>query len=238
ERDIRSEETSLPSQITSFPPQKTNILTQKEDTLIVEEPITAIILSRNKEFVPEPIAWIPNSINEEEALKIAVKGLVLIMGDIAKIKECYSLIHFLNRRQIGLIYLFEIPNRTMLSSATLTILFKEDIKKVIFANIDETETEIKNFLDRNRKNFDFSNEKLKSLHDKIILILNKPLIKDEKISTLQKPDSRLDLKDAMMREIKKIKKPKKIEKNIEKKIEKSKLESEMVRAIKKVKNEV
>ncbi|MFX1452382.1 MAG: hypothetical protein ACFFCM_16200, partial [Promethearchaeota archaeon] len=227
-------EISISSQIPSVSPQKSDKLIQKEDSFSVKKPITAIILARNNEYVPEPIAWIPNSINEEEALGIATKGLILILGDTDKVKECYSLIHFLKRKQIGLIYLFEIPNRTKLTSATLSILFEEDIKKVIFTNIEEMEIEIKKFLDKNRKNFDFSNEKLKFLHDIIITILEKPLIKYEKITPLQKLDSKFDLKNAMMKEIKKFQEPKKIEK----KIEKSNLESEMVRAIKNVKNEV
>ncbi|NVM05126.1 MAG: hypothetical protein HWN67_22585 [Candidatus Helarchaeota archaeon] len=231
---IQSQKISVPIQKISAPPQKTSVTLQNRDEFTTNEPITAIILSKNKDFVPEPVAWIPMSINEEEALRIATKGLVLILGDTDKIKECYSLIHFLNRKQIGLIYLFEIPNRTKLASATLTILFDENIKKIIFANIEETEAEIKNYLDRNRKNFNFTNENLKLLQDKIVSILNRPPIKLEKISHIQKPDSRLDLKDAMMKEIKKIKKPKKIEK----KIKKSKLADEMVRAIKKVKDEV
>ncbi len=237
ESDIVSQKTSVPIQeISKLPPQKTTVSPQINDEFRINQPITAIIISKNNDFVPEPVAWIPNSINEKEIIRIATKGLVLILGATDKIKECYSLIHFLNRKQIGLIYLFEIPNRGKPASATLTILFNENIKKIIFANIEETEAEIKNYLYKNRINFNFTNENLESLQNKIISILNKPSIKAEKVNQIQKKDSRLDLKDAMMKEIRKIKKPVTIGKKIEK--PKSKLESEMVKAIKKVKNEV
>ncbi len=197
----------------------------------VMEPISAVILSKNKDYMPEPIAWIPSSLSEVDALRIANKALLLILGDTDEIKECYSLIHFMKIKRLGLIYLFEIPNRTKSSSATLTILFDESIKKKILKKIEDLENQIKTFLDENKQNFNFSNEKLKVLHDEIISIFNRPDKGVEAISTRR--NSEHVLKETMIKEIKKIGSPEKTEKITNK----STLKSEMVKAVKEVKNQ-
>ncbi|MHA1378488.1 MAG: hypothetical protein ACTSRG_08915 [Candidatus Helarchaeota archaeon] len=200
----------------------------------VNEPISVLLISKNRDFMPEPIAWIPTELGEVEALKIANKALLLILSDTEQITECYSLIHFIKRKQLGLIYLFEYPNKIRTVSATLTILFNENSKKAILTNIEEIEIEIKTFLDENRKNFNFSSEKLKSLHDKIISTLNKPKIEQIYEDPIRGKSTDRDLKEAMIRAIKRIKMPKKVGKNLKK----SNLKAEMVKTIKRVKNQV
>jgi len=217
-----------------FKTQNGNIITELVPKFAVSEPISTILLAKNKDYIPEPIAWIPSNLSEVEALKIANKALLLILGDTDEIKECYSLIHFIKLKKLGLVYLFEIPNRIKLASATLTILFNENVKREILLKIESIETEIKTFLDKNRRNFDFSNEKLKILHDIIISVLNKPILDREIITPPNSPDSEHALKETMIREVKRLRMPKKVEK----KFNKSNLKSEMVRVIKKVKNQV
>lgn len=221
-----------------FSSQSNKISSQKNVLYTVTEPISAIILSKNKNFVPEPVAWIPSSFDEIEALKIGSKALLILLGEADEIKESYSLIHFINRKSIGLIYLFEIPNNIKSSSATITILFNENIKKAILVNIEIIETEIKKIIEKNIKDFNFSNENLKILHDRIISILNKPTIEKEITSQIKKLDSQFDLKEIMIKEINRIKMPEEKGKKDEKIDEKSNIKSEMIEVLKKVKNRI
>ena len=167
--------------------------------------IKYIVYSKASDLGPTPIAWIPESLKEQEKFEIAAKSILVLSAGFdqtssSNMDQTTSIIPFINLNCIGLVYIFLIPSpqaRGNSYDASITVLIPIQHKKILLKRLERLEMEIKEItkqiiIGRNPKNL------LKILKERLEQIM------EEKREAPQIQEIDHSIKNLMLSEIKKI----------------------------------
>ncbi|MHA1340637.1 MAG: hypothetical protein ACTSRZ_10905 [Promethearchaeota archaeon] len=169
-----------------------------------------IVFSMARSMGPAPLYWIPQSLNEKDAFKIAMKSLLILSGEIngANRKKMLAFQPLPEMDGLNICYIFQIPfnnARGGFFDSSISVICAYEDRAVVYQNYSNIENILSKGANRLTKTFiSNANETGEFINEKIFDNILKEILDDFDSIPLNITKSAI-VKDEMMRSLQELK---------------------------------